>query len=243
VLRAIALACVCACGRIDFGAMPADAAQQPGDGALGFCAQNTGQTFCSDFDEGAIGWDSVQMFFGTAALDSAEAKSPPSSLQIDTTAIPTGSEPDVGVTKTFGQALNIKLAFDVFIDVMGTNEPILFQLAFDDGAEIHAIELVERVPPGLAYIEDSNTPSGMGPTFGYFQAVPLDAGVWHRVIVGYLSGASPQLTVDFDGTNVINTAPMFTTAGQLTLQLGVVYSGAPAAPWRMHFDNVTLLVF
>jgi hypothetical protein len=241
VLRVVALACVCACGRVDFDAEADVSDARAGDAAGNLCAQHPGVTFCSDFDEGTIGWDNVAMAFGSVALDSAESKSPPGSLQIDTTTITAGQDPDVGVTKSFGVATQVILAFDVFIDVLGSNEPILCQLAFDDGSQIHAIELVERVPTGVAYIEDTNTVNGMGPTFGYFQAMPLDRGAWHHVEIDYTSGAAARLSLAFDGATQIDTAPMFTTGGQLTLQLGIIYLGTPAMAWRAHFDNVIVL--
>ncbi len=134
----------------------------------------------------------------------------------------------------------VSLAFSVYIDVVGTSEPVLLNLIMNDGSTTHDFEIVERVPPGVAYIEDVNTPNGGTSSYAFFQMQQLTTSAWHRVELHYQSGAAASLQVVFDGTTVLDTAPMYTTAGAGSVQLGVAFLAAPALPWRIHFDDFAL---
>jgi hypothetical protein len=250
VLRALALTGVLAgCGRIGFEA-PALATDAPnGDGpTLGFCAGRTTATFCRDFDEGQVFTDWTEMYsgYGTVTLDTSEARSQPASERVDTVTLTTGQNANASLHQTgLGPALATMATVELqlFVDVAGDQDAVVFQLVMDDGNRAHAIELVTRAPPGIAYIEDSDGPSGGSSTsYQSYGLVPLATGQWHHIELTYVSGASAQLDVCFDGGVVFSGPTMFTTGGQADAKLGISFISGPSTPWQAHFDDLAMTV-
>lgn len=248
MLRALVVAfALCACGRIDFGASAIAADAPGGDGpTVGFCAALTTATFCRDFDEGQVftDWTEVYTGLGMVQLDTNEARSQPASERVDTTTLATGQSASVALHQVnLGTATTATVELQVVIDTPGSQDAVFFQLVMDDGNRSHALELVVRPPPGVAYVEDFDGPSG-GPGTNYqsYGLVSLTTGQWHHIQLAYTAGATAQLDVSFDGVVVLSRAPMYTTGGQASTLLGLSYIAGPSTPWQAHFDDLALTI-
>lgn len=241
------LVALTACGRIGFDATApvADAAADAAaDAHVGFCASQSGLVFCDDFDEGngTAQWDFPQQSMGTIAVDNADSVSAPSSFVAQTISLANMQQASASIQKTnFPSYQHVVAKFSLHIVNAGTSDAVLCGLIFDDGAELHEIELVARAGPGTAYVEDANTPSGMNPTFqSYDTTRVLPADGWHDITIDYTSGASANLVVMVDSTAFLDQAPIYTTGGQFKLVVGMVFINGPATPWTVRFDNVTV---
>jgi hypothetical protein len=249
---ALALAVLGACGRVGFGVIgpagggDANTASDATDDAIDapavpFCASMPTATFCRDFDEGngINDWVDLTQFNGTVQIDSVAGLSPPASLWVDTTAIGTGAESDAFVDQpNVGVAAGVSATLAIWIDSSGTGDAVLCEIYMDDGNRLHTLELVARDALNPAYVEDSDQPSGGGTQmFSNDGLAPLAPGMWHHIDVDYTSGASAMLVIKIDGVPVLSRVPMFTTAGQVKLELGVPYLAGPSTPWQVHLDD------
>jgi hypothetical protein len=243
-VRWIAPWLLCACGRIAFDPVEGGVGADGDAEAVPFCASiSPAPLFCSDFDEpgdGFSAWKSTYSDFGTVSLDLAAARSQPRSMVVTTTtqsvSVHAGAD-----TNPLGLRSHVKLAFDVqLINMTPSNEPILAQLSFDDGAVVHGVEYVYRVPPDNSYIEDSVTPMGQSAMYTYYQldAQSQPSFAWQRITIELFTGAAPRLVTTLDGVTTLDTPITNTTGGAFAISLGVVYIAADSAPWRIRYDNV-----
>lgn len=242
-----ALAVLAACGRVGFDVRPdaAGDAIAAGDGrAQPFCTTVTA-TFCDDFDEGQAlsRWTNINMFGGSLAVDSSNALSLPDAMavSIDAVAASTTADADGTTPVLAANASRISAQFDVAFDVIGTGDPVVFELDVDDGTQTHAIELVERTPPGLAYIEDIIVPDTSGmPQYTYDQLVEIDPGAWHHIAIDLVAGTGSQLVVAIDGTQLVDVVPSAANGGMASARAGTIYLAGPAQPWQLHLDNIAV---
>lgn len=246
--RALAITVVlAACGRLGFGALGdgggsgSGDAGGGGDAALPFCMQHATATFCKDFDDGTTsGWDNNAGFNGNYVIDS-EALSPPSALRVFSTAIGSGTTASAYVGVNLATYSHVVASCSMIFDLAGSNDAVVIQLSMDDGSERHDLELVVRAPPAIAYVEDANTPMGSAQMFTSYPAPALSLGTWHDIVLDFTAGASARFILSFDGSVVIDMAPMFTTGGQLLYKVGLPYIPGVSTPWTMHVDNALVV--
>lgn len=239
-----ALVVLAACGRVGFDARP-DAlgtGDATGDAALPFC-QTVTATFCDDFDEGQAlsRWTSINMFGGTVGVDAADAQSAPDAMAVSLATVAASATADADAeTPLLGIASELSATFDLAFEQIGSGDPVVFAMDLDDGSQTHEIELVQRVPPGVAYIEDIVIPNGGSAQFTYDDLVTVDAGAWHHVAIDLVSGAGSQLTVAIDGAQVLQVVPSASNGGQAYARAGTIYLAGPATPWLLHLDNIAV---
>jgi hypothetical protein len=243
-MRAL-LVVLAACGRVGFDAVPPSGTSDANaDAQTAFCASQSGLVFCDDFDEGGgtAQWDLAHQSSGSFTVDGAESFSASSSLLVQTDALGSGEQASVYIAKTAFSSYNHVLAtFAVRFASGATGEPVFGILAFDDGSHGHRIEIVERPAPADVYIEDIDTPSGSTPAYQYYNTnmvMPVDS--WHTVAIDYTGGANASLALTVDGASFLSRAPIYTSAGQFQLFIGMPFLSDPATPWSARFDNVTV---
>ena len=104
---------------------------------------------------------------------------------------------------------------------------------------LHVVNYVYREPPRVAYIEDVATPYTGASTYTSYPFQSVSVGTWHRLTMA-IDVAANTLGATADGATTLDDTPTVTTAGDLSVSIGVPYLNGPSSPWEVRFDNVVI---
>ena len=211
-----------------------------GDPALApFCvSQNPKPKFCADFDTGSL----LQLgtVEGTVTLDTAVSKSPPRSMSCEVST--TSAKRNGQVVHPFNEVpRSYDLSFDVYVDVYDVTHGVeLITVAMQPSAETRCVTDV-AIRDGVWAVDEScetNNTQVYGVTHASVKRVEL--GRWVHVDTSVSLEAARTLSLTVDGQSLFSATPLNAglMAGNVTLQVGIVYTQLNATTAKVHFDNV-----
>ena len=256
-----AAAAIGACGGVAFTAASgsdagavSDASVDAGGGeasGAGFCASLPDKHyFCDDFDDGTLnaGWDTqAASRFGNALFDTAEVKSPPRALEVETTHSVSSEETSALLQKDIGTLKSLVMELDVLVDTYGGDpgRPDLdYCLLIGVGLGDLSYNLVTTGPANMIFRESATPDGGAPEQFGHSLDAGLPPGKWvHAKIALTLPELEVvgHVVIVFDGQTVLDTPLTIasTQSASALLTLGLYLKNAPNL-WKIHYDNVVV---
>lgn len=214
--------------------------------SLGFCATLPGKHyFCDDFDHGSVkaGWDTeAASTYGNVISDNAASKSPPRSLEVNTSHPVTNEDTSALLQKDIGAIKSLALEMDVLVDSYGGENDLTAILALSLGDLQYAVTKLGA--SGGMFAEHLARDSGADQLFTHPLGAGFALGKWtHAKLTLVLPQAATagHVVMTFDGQTVLDT-PLTIVAlpgASASLVLGLHLYNATAL-WKIHYDNVVV---
>jgi hypothetical protein len=232
---------------------------------LPFCANQSGLTFCDDFDEEDAGafanWDQIiANTQGSVTLDSTLSTSPPNSMSAQMGALVGGSSSEADLLKSFqefqGKGITIVMQFDMDVQAWDSStmgQIIAAEIIFKNSTNQYnqIVFNLNSIGTGVTGQIAENAVLGDGgqPYYNYVFSQHPATKKWTHVeidmsIPSYSSSSFNTVAAKLDGQTVLDTTPLQIGIqdGTPVAHLGIGYIVSATSPWVVNYDNFTLKI-
>jgi hypothetical protein len=213
-------------------------------GTPGPCSQS--HRFCASFDDGPLSGHPEYAPFsqsgGSLLIDTRDARSPPGALVATCGDLPASSKPAFAfiAPKLDGSLINMRLAFEMRIDVRGSaGNPIATVGVLDGSNRLYNVQL--SVDGNGRWSIGEYRPTAMPNLFSH-PSDEVAGSAWMKVqFEVHVGGGDDFATLAVDNHVVLAHAKLqpSVTDGAPVMALGFTSLYGPSTPWTVRFDDVT----